>query len=125
MKKYFILPFFALFFLVSCSKSAAFNKDLNGSWKLKSVNDEEVAPWYSSIMTFTSGGKEEGSYTSITKLTETTNLTKKGTYKVIEDTQLIIVNATDNVTDTTEILAYSKTVLKFKKGIDIFVYAKI
>lgn len=124
MKKFLILPLFALLFLASCSKSAKLNKTMDGAWTLKTVNGSAVGSNFTQVITFTKDGKDNGSFSTVTTVSPLPAQTTTGTYTLIEDTKIITKDASSSAGDTSEIVSYSKTTLKLKTAGDTYEFSK-
>ncbi len=124
MKKFLILPLFALLFLASCSKSAKLNKTMDGEWTLKTVNGSAVGSNFTQVITFTKDGKDNGSFSTVTTVSPLPAQTTTGTYTLIEDTKIITKDASSSAGDTSEIVSYSKTTLKLKTAGDTYEFSK-
>jgi len=130
MKRFFLFSIVAVFFIVSCSKSAKLNKSLDGSWTLKTINGRTtfigytIGTQYKQIFTMTKDLKDNGTYSVSVSITptqgQTLTQTEKGAYNLVQDRELITKPNNVYTADTFTIVAYDKTTLKIK--IDTFTY---
>jgi hypothetical protein len=99
----------------SCSKEAKLNKTMDGTWNVTKVDNADLPTGVSMSITFTKGKKGTGTYSSTTTITGLGTETSTGTYELVDDvTVYMLDNTAGSTRDTLTVMSYSKTDIKFK-----------
>lgn len=96
----------------SCSKEAKLNKTLDGTWNVTKIDGAALPTGMSMKITFVKGKKGVGTYTSVTTIPGFGTDTQTGSYELEDDTKLYMT-PTGGTKDTTTVVSYSKTDIKF------------